>query len=169
MPPLTVRLHVTRERTNKLSPLFIRLRSRVDPVTGCWNWIQSLQSAGYGQVRIETKTWLAHRASWVAHRGPIPNGMFVLHQCDNTQCCNPDHLFLGTAQDNLDDAIRKGRHLGGFPPGAVRLRRIRTLTDDDVRRIRSSTETAKELAAALGVGLPTIYNIRNGVRKQLVE
>lgn len=51
----------------------------------------------------------AHRVSWELFRGPIPNKLFVLHKCDNKNCINPDHLFLGTAKDNIHDCIRKGR------------------------------------------------------------
>ena len=64
---------------------------------------------GYGATHIGRKYTLAHRASLVWLRGDIPDGMFVCHRCDNPRCCNPAHLFVGTAQDNTDDMLAKGR------------------------------------------------------------
>lgn len=153
---------------NKLSPTLFTRKCDIDPVTGCWNWRSSCQTMGYGQVRISGKSWTTHRASWTVHRGPIPRGLSVLHRCDNRKCCNPEHLFLGTAKDNFEDAITKGRHSGGFPSGATKKTRQRKLTDADVLRIRTSGEKAGDLARLLGVGTPCIYNIRNGHRKKLV-
>ena len=75
----------------------------------CWPWTGCLQSMGYGATHIGRKYTLAHRASWVWLRGDIPDGMFVCHRCDNPRCCNPAHLFVGTAQDNTDDMLAKGR------------------------------------------------------------
>lgn len=83
--------------------------SRVVKSDGCWIWTgASDQKAGvrtYGQCRGER----AHRASYELHVGPIPDGMWVLHHCDNPPCVNPAHLFLGTVRDNVDDMLRKGR------------------------------------------------------------
>lgn len=83
----------------------------------CWNY-QNSSTPGYGSfyVRVsETKekttweSWRAHRFAYTILRGPIPDGLFVLHSCDNPACVNPDHLWIGTHQDNMDDAINKGR------------------------------------------------------------
>ena len=64
---------------------------------------------GYGAIRYKGKMMLTHRASWLIHKGEIPEGLMVLHHCDNPLCINPSHLFLGTAKDNSDDKIKKGR------------------------------------------------------------
>ena len=94
-----------------------RLRSRivVDPKTGCHVWSSTLSTGGYGRVLVS-----AHRLAWELKHGPIPNGLLVLHRCDNPPCCNPEHLFLGTATDNMADKTRKGRarngHTGRLPP-----------------------------------------------------
>lgn len=75
----------------------------------CWLWIGNIGANGYGQLSIKNKTISAHRLSWTLNYGPILDGLFVLHECDNPPCVNPNHLFLGTNKDNILDAIAKGR------------------------------------------------------------
>jgi hypothetical protein len=96
--------------------------SRVDKSPGhgpqgdCWEWIGCIQlgkSAGYGIQMCDGKSQRAHRIAWQMERGPIPEGIHVLHHCDNRKCVNPEHLFLGTNYDNVQDKLRKGRHLRG--------------------------------------------------------
>lgn len=88
----------------------------------CWLWTGAILRArgGYGAFDIrgngENK---AHRASWVLAFGPIPDGMFVLHKCDNPACVNPKHLWLGTHQDNMADMARKGRHFSKTKPHRI--------------------------------------------------
>lgn len=81
----------------------------------CWEWVGSKTSAGYGTFGLslnsqEKTTVLAHRFSYQITNGPIPKNMYVCHKCDNPSCCNPEHLFLGTPLDNVEDMIEKGRH-----------------------------------------------------------
>lgn len=149
-----------------LTPLHIA-RTSTRKASGCWHWNQSLQTSGYGQLRIEGKSWLAHRASWVAHEGPIPEGLLVLHKCDNTVCVNPKHLFLGTHKDNNQDMVSKNRHLTGFCKGHTlsRTKRLRKLTDEHVAEIRSSDWVLKDLADKFKVSIPTISLIKRGLRK----
>lgn len=83
----------------------------------CWPWTGGTDGKGYGLVNSapngETR---AHRAAWVHYCGPIPDGVYVLHRCDNPPCCNPRHLFLGTQQDNMNDMYAKGRRQRRTPP-----------------------------------------------------
>lgn len=77
-------------------------------MTGCWNWTGATDGR-YGSMAVNGRQTKAHRISWTLTHGDIPDGMFVLHRCDNTLCVNPGHLFIGTQSDNLLDCSRKGR------------------------------------------------------------
>ena len=88
----------------------------VDEVTDCWVWQAGKNNIGYGMIRDNKRMRTAHRVSYEEHIGKIPAGMLVLHSCDNTKCCNPNHLRLGTHKDNTRDMISKGRnrYFGGY-------------------------------------------------------
>lgn len=78
----------------------------------CWEWKRSRNIAGYGWYRDNKIITLSHRKAWSLVNGEIPEGMFICHHCDNPPCCNPKHLFLGTAADNNRDRDKKGRGWG---------------------------------------------------------
>lgn len=79
----------------------------------CWEWTRSIGTGGYGKFGIDGVIEGAHRMAWTITNGPIPEGLFVCHSCDNRKCCNPAHLWLGTIQDNLRDMVQKRRHQAG--------------------------------------------------------
>ena len=97
-----------------------RFNSKVDTAgptqsnmtTACHQWTAHTNRKGYGKFRVGTKkVSLSHRVSYEIHRGPMPDGLCVLHSCDNPTCVNPDHLWLGTHQENVADRDAKGRHV----------------------------------------------------------
>jgi hypothetical protein len=88
----------------------VKIRSGI----GCWEWQAYCNKDGYGQVGYQGTVTGAHRVSWILENGPIPDGLCVLHKCDNPSCVRPDHLFLGTRVDNSDDKVAKGRQAKGI-------------------------------------------------------
>lgn len=94
-----------------------------EPNSGCWLWLGAASDGrhgiSYGSIRVGHKTMGAHRASWISHKGPIPDGMIVCHRCDNGLCINPDHLFLGTHADNIADCWKKKRSFWSKNPDGL--------------------------------------------------
>jgi len=153
------------ERAPKPKPV-VNWRERLwrhispEPMSGCWLWTASETQFGYGQINYKRRPERAYRLAWLLYRGEIPRGALVCHKCDNPPCCNPDHLFLGTHQDNCDDRERKGR---SRPPLGERHAHAR-LTAADVLRIRAlaGTRTLESLAEEYGVWNSTIYRAQSG-------
>lgn len=135
--------------------------------SGCHEWIAYCLPAGYGRTRFHGKNMLAHRLAWKLAHGPIPKGKQVCHKCDNPPCCNPEHLFLGTAKMNARDSIAKGRMAEHMANLAVitRFRRTRKLTEEQAEQIRSSDDKLAVLAERYGVSVPCVSMIRSGKRK----
>lgn len=140
--------------------------------TGCWLWTAST-IRGYGQFHLartgqEQRVVYAHRFAWIITNGPIADNLQVCHHCDTPRCVNPNHLFLGTAQDNLNDARAKGRLVDG--------RHLIKVDDAGVADIRANyrpRQNGKQLAAKHGITLISLLRIVNGTqrvsRKQLSE
>lgn len=115
----------------------------------CWNWKHSCTRGGYGKVKFNGRHTLAHRVAFELSRGPIPDDLNVLHTCDNRKCCNPNHLFLGTQADNVQDAVRKNRWPVGERHYAHRLTGVEVL---EIRRLfDGGSVTKEELGHRFGV------------------
>jgi HNH endonuclease len=126
--------------------------------TGCWLWTGANNGRGYGQFgRPPT---YAHRISYEFYYGPIPQGLCVLHRCDNPPCVRPDHLWLGTKAQNSDDMARKGRAPRSGGPGA----KLSMEKAAEIRVAFSRGESNKALAAQYGCSPSTISDVLYGRR-----
>lgn len=127
----------------------------------CWTWTAGTVE-GYGTLRYRTRKYKAHRVSYEINVGPIPDGLWVLHTCDNPICVNPRHLFLGTVQDNNRDKMQKGRHRA--PKGEEHPHHI--LTEDKVRQIRQMWQTGNytqiEIGHVVGMSNVTVSQVVRG-------
>ncbi len=123
--------------------------------TPCWEWTASTVGGGYGSFRSRSNdlgTCYAHRISWMWHHGLIPDGLWVLHRCDNPPCVRPDHLFLGTAQDNVDDMVTKGRQRINDRRGEKNANvKLSAAVVRDIRRRHSAGETNCAIGRELGI------------------
>lgn len=145
----------TKKNASSLRPDFVDsdfIEKRIERCTesGCWIWIRKANTGKnqYGTFTYKRKLILAHRAAWIIYRGEIPNGLFVLHSCDVSYCCNPNHLFLGTHQENMLDMHKKGR-------------RKSKITREIAKAIRNSPLKTKDIAKQFGVGNSTVLRIKN--------
>jgi hypothetical protein len=130
--------------------------SGIDKSGACWNWKGAADKDGYGTVKLRgRRVEKAHRLAFRLAKGDIPDGMMVCHECDNPSCCNPAHLFLGTAQDNKSDCVAKGRHVKGR--GVYWKAK---LSEDDVRAIRADARNSYQVADHYGVSAVLIQQIR---------
>lgn len=133
-------------------------------IGACWDWTGYCQNRGYGSITVGPRPsvrYLTHRFAWLLTNGAIPEGLFVLHRCDNRRCCNPEHLFLGDTKANADDMMRKGRGRYITRPGEAH--GYAKLTEEAVRAIRRSVGvTDTELGRRFGVHRSTIRFVRNG-------
>ncbi len=100
-----------RSKGDDCADLGTRLDRRTVKTESCWEWVgYKTPDQGYGQIAVNGKRRRrVHRVAYELNYGPVPPGLCVLHRCDNRTCVRPDHLFLGTNQDNSDDMIAKGR------------------------------------------------------------
>lgn len=140
-----------------------RFWAKVNKSEDCWEWTGYRTGFGYGELqsgpRGDQVKESAHRLSWEIHNGPIPDGLNVLHRCDNPPCVRPDHLFLGTASDNARDMWDKGRGPRGQKNGHAKL------TDEAVAIIReriAAGERPTQIALVYGVSEATVRDAASG-------
>ena len=136
-------------------------RIRIRRLGKCWKWRVGKTADGYGELWLAKAAGVfrAHRVAWVISNGPIPTDLFVLHHCDNRDCCNPQHLFLGTNADNMQDAARKGRIANGEKRWNAKLtaKQVRAIRKDYIPNNRA--RGMHGLANRWGVNQRTIYDI----------
>lgn len=152
---------MTNKTTWSYTPLLQRFWEKIDRTETCWNWTGNKNDKGYGHCYFRGKDVPAHRIAWEIEFGVIPEGLHVLHHCDNPGCVNPFHLFLGTNRDNVDDKVRKGRQsrLCGEACGASRC------TWEEVREIRrlyACKWSARALGRKFGIAHGTVLRIVKG-------
>lgn len=138
-------------------PLSSKFFNRVEKTDYCWIWTGPKRK-GYGHVWVNGETVRAHRASWILSFGAIPDGLLVLHKCDNPSCVNPEHLYIGTHSDNMRDKVERDRcaHLDRSGERGGRT----VLTNEIVLSIRADSRMNKDIAAAYGVDRSTISDIK---------
>jgi hypothetical protein len=130
----------------------------------CWEWQAARLEPGYGIFMTKGNTTLrANRIALTLSKGPIPTGLDACHTCDNPPCCNPNHLFYGTMQRNLQDASAKNRCAVQRHPEIVRGERNGSakLTEKEVRAIRCKSESITQAATRYSVSITIIKRIRN--------
>lgn len=131
--------------------------AKEDPITGCWFWMGGLFKTGYGKVNFEGKTSYAHRVSYEVFF-KHPGKLDVCHKCDNRQCVNPTHLFLGTRKQNMQDAKTKGRTARNNGPRNGRSILTDKITQEISNRFKQG-ESAIKLGKEFKVSRSTIYYI----------
>ena len=147
----------------KKAPLLERFWSKVDCSGGpdaCWPWLAGKFPQGYGSFSVDNTDVGAHVFAYKTGNVPVPEGMEVCHTCDSRTCCNPGHLFVGTAADNAADKVAKGRH----PQGTMKSNA--KLTEAEVTLIKreyaEGTDSSRVLAARFGVSHTVIKRIVSG-------
>lgn len=152
----------------------LRLAQKTKLVNGCLEWQPEYKTngslplskdgkshVGYGLIRYGKKTIPAHRASWIVHKGDIPDGLMVLHMCDNPLCVNIKHLYLGSAQDNVDDKMARSRHHGNLKYSEE----IR----NEALELRKNGMKCKDIQVRLSIPKKSLADIFKKLRKNGVD
>jgi HNH endonuclease len=115
--------------------------------SGCWEWTKGRKSGGYGCLRVGDSTMTAHRYSYELVHGPVKDGLYVLHSCDNPPCVNPAHLRLGSHQENMQDAVERNYNRKGENHYSHKV------TEKEVRAIRALAGTMSQVEISKLFGL----------------
>jgi hypothetical protein len=128
---------------------------------GCWIWTRALDASGYGRVGKNGKVVGAHRLAWMTYVGPIPAGAHVLHrdECSSRACCNPDHLYLGSHQQNMRDRDGWGHGIRGERVATARLTEAMVM---EAKSLRGDGLTWKQIASRYGVSTSAVRHAVTG-------
>lgn len=141
---------------------------QVNAATNCWEWQRATNGIGYGTLTINGRRKYAHRLAYELGVAPIPEGMLVLHKCDNPSCINPEHLEAGTQSQNMRDCHKRGRsripspRLHGEDNGSCKLTDTQV---DEIRRRLNAGDRQQAIADCYGVSQGQISNIKRGVQR----
>lgn len=135
---------------------YILANSQPEPNSGCWLWLGRINTSGYGVGRFRDGTAIASRLAFIAFKDLIPKGSVVRHSCDNPLCVNPDHLFLGTADDNIKDKVRRSRQVRGERHNSAKL------TEEMVKQIRVLSLSQEAIGKRFGVSQVMVSRIKLG-------
>lgn len=129
-----------------------------EPMSGCWLWEKTVarEKKPYGRISHLGRMYAAHRVAYELYVGPIYDGLWVLHKCDNPACVNPDHLRLGTGMDNVQDRDAKGRTAAGSRCTQAKL------SIEQIAAILKDHRLAKDVGRDYGISRWSIYKLRNG-------
>jgi hypothetical protein len=153
--------------TGKATPIGVRFWQKVDCTAGlfaCWIWLGSVggNTIKYGRISYNGRVIGAHWVAWILHGGTIPEGMEIMHTCDNPLCVNPAHLKVGTHHENMLD--RKYKNRGNHPTGERHPKAKLTIEQvEEIRALCRKGYTDKELGEIYDVTHASIYAIRNGI------
>jgi len=143
----------------QIRPMDVRFWEKVDKSGECWLWTANPGPRGYGLFSRDGEMVIASRVAYELANGPIPEGMEVCHHCDNPSCMRPDHLFLGTHSDNMQDMVRKGRKARNDGENNNNARLTWAQVQNIRERYACDDVTRADLAREYGVSWPTINAI----------
>lgn len=134
-----------------------RFLSKVEITDDCWIWKAALTQEGYGTFWWDGKTGPAHRYAWSYYHGDIPKRMVICHSCDIPSCVNPNHLFIGTVQDNHSDMVEKRRNVSGEKSGLSKLKEIQVI---EIReKYKSGNYSSTDLSKYYGITRENVWCI----------
>lgn len=144
--------------------------SRCDYINGClvWPGATTRKNRGYGRIAIDGNIYCCHRAIWTFFNGEIRKGKIICHTCDNSLCCNIDHMFMGTQKENMIDMSKKGRRVNNPAKGVDNTSASLTLKEVNFIRTHAVKKDKKysytKLADKFGVSINTVARVAKGVR-----
>jgi hypothetical protein len=160
---------------NKMAEVKSRKIKYIITENGCWECISHpLSKDGYPRIVRNRKTYGGHRYSYLLHYNKIPDGLHVLHKCDNRLCINPEHLFLGTHKDNMQDMIKKGRAVGASGRKQTKeekekrgmiMSKLSTEQLFEIKKLLLQKISTQKIADLFGTSYITINNIKKGNHK----